>query len=90
MESVIYKHKPPVAQLIDPSADGLLNSGKKWFRMKWNYYPLIAQLVELLPLKEKVSGSSPDGGTKMYTVYVIQNNKNKRIYIGYTSNLKKD
>jgi len=26
----------------------------------------------------------------MYTVYVIQNNKNKRIYIGYTSNLKKD
>jgi putative endonuclease len=48
-----------------------------------------SSVVERMPEEHCVGGSIPSRGTKMYSVYVLYNPESKRIYIGYTNNLKR-
>ncbi len=47
----------------------------------------VAQLVEHLPFKQGVPGSSP-GGPTMFVLYILYDENRDKFYIGQTGNLK--
>lgn len=48
---------------------------RKWYKLKDNYNAPIAQLVEQIPLKDKVVGSIPTGRTKMLEAFLSAQSK---------------
>ena len=80
-----YTHAP-VAQL--DRALGFGPRGWGFESLRVYHFGSVAQLVEQLPLKQTVLGSSPSGPTNMYFVYIVQC-ADGSFYTGFTTDLEK-